>query len=454
MSHQAGTWTNPSVRLMAGKEDPIAALTHRARQLVRRAMDMGWSGPPFDPIDLADILKMPVIPRHDIRDARTVPMGQSGTRIEFNPNRPPMRVRYSIAHEIAHTLFPDCGTLIRNRAAYHEMTGDDAQLEALCNIGAAEILMPAGSLKAEELPEPTTESIIAMRRRYQVSTEALLIRLAKMSEAPRAAFCASRPEVGAVRYRLDYLIGSPGWSVSFKPGAPVPETSVVTQCVAIGFTSSGREQWQLGKRMAVECIAIPPYPGRRHPRVVGLLSTTTHRSDPLLVEVRGDALEPRSKEPRIIAHVVNDATPNWGGGGFAANLRRRYPEAQEDYRKWAAEHHGSLSLGQSHVTELTPGSWVFHMVAQHGYGPANKPRIRYAALQTGLEALAAFAASKAATVHMPRIGTGQAQGAWEVIRDMIIEVLGRRGVHSTVYALPNQTIRGAAQTTLALTGTR
>lgn len=449
MSHHSGLWTNRSVRLMAGDADPIATLVNRARQLIRRAMDAGWSGPPFDPIALAEILRIPVVPRHDVRDARTVPVGQSGTRIEFNPNRPPMRVRYSVAHEIAHTLFPDCGELVRNRAAYHEMSGDDAQLESLCNIGAAEILMPAGSLLAEDLPEPSSESIINLRRRYQVSTEALVIRLAKMSAAPLAAFCASRPEVRSGRYHLDYLIASPAWQAPLGAGSLVPDSSVVTGCTAIGFTGSGREQWQRGQRVSVECIAIPPYPGRRYPRVVGLLSSTSHRTDPLLVEVRGDALEPRVKGPRIIAHIVNDATANWGGGGFASNLRQRYPEVQEDFRHRAAPRRSALTLGQSHITEIEPHFWVFHMVAQHGYGPADKPRLRYSALQEGLEALANFAVLKGASVHMPRIGTGQAGGSWDVIRDMIAEALSARGVRATVYVPPNQTIRESEQTALA-----
>lgn len=421
----------------------------RARRLIRRAMDSGWSGPPFDPIGLAEILKLPVVPRDDVRDARTVPVGQSATRIEFNPNRPPMRVRYSIAHEIAHTLFPDCAALVRNRAAYHEMTGDDSQLESLCNVGAAEILMPAGSLHLDELPEPTAESIIALRRRYQVSTEALVIRLAKMSEAPRAAFCASRQEGRRDRYRLDYLIKSPTWPAGFGPGALVPESSVVAECAAIGFTRSGREQWYGANRIGVECIAIPPYPGRRYPRVVGLLSSTSHRKEPLLVEVRGDALEPRAKGPNVIAHVVNDATANWGGGGFAANLRRRFPQVQEDFRRWAANRRSALSLGQSHATQIEPNLWVYHMVAQHGYGPSAKPRIRYAALQEGLEALGHFAALRGASVHMPRIGTGQAGGSWDVIRDMVSEALNARGVRVTVYAPPNQILKQPEQTILA-----
>jgi hypothetical protein len=45
-------------------------------------------GPPFDPLVLADTLKLEIIPRADVPEARTVPMGRSSVYIEFNPNRP------------------------------------------------------------------------------------------------------------------------------------------------------------------------------------------------------------------------------------------------------------------------------------------------------------------------------------------------------------------------------
>jgi hypothetical protein len=51
-------WTNRSVKLFAGKKDPIEAITRRAREVVLAARDEGWSGPPFDPFALSDFLKL------------------------------------------------------------------------------------------------------------------------------------------------------------------------------------------------------------------------------------------------------------------------------------------------------------------------------------------------------------------------------------------------------------
>ena len=147
--HHVRVWTNASVRELlkiVGESDPVRAITQRAREVALDAMDKGWTGPPFDPLQLADHLGIAISPRHDVRDARTLPGPAGGVRVEFNPNRPSARVRYSIAHEIAHTLFPDCSDRIRQRSLHDELQGDEWQLEAICNVGAAELLMPLGSL--------------------------------------------------------------------------------------------------------------------------------------------------------------------------------------------------------------------------------------------------------------------------------------------------------------------
>ena len=76
------------------------------------------------------------------------------------------------------------------------------------------------------------------------------------------------------------------------------------------------------------------------------------------------------------------------------------------------------------------------MVAQHGYGPSDKPRIRYAALDACLRELADEARRLGASVHVPRIGAGQAGGRWPIIAEMIEMSLVDRGIDVTVYDLP------------------
>ena len=443
--HHVRVWTNASVRgllKIVGESDPVRAITRRAREVALDAMDKGWTGPPFDPLQLADHLGIAISPRHDVRDARTLPGPAGGVRVEFNPNRPSARVRYSIAHEIAHTLFPDCRDRIRQRSLHDELQGDEWQLEAICNVGAAELLMPLGSLKSAKDSDLTIEKLLALRRQFEVSMEALLIRMVRLTDAPVAMFCASRFETGRHQgcFSLSYTIGSQGWpGITFNDDAP-PSNTVLLECTAIGYTAAATESW--GRtRVHVEAVGIPPYPGSRFPRVVGVLKpidkVAADRSAATSLKfVRGDALKPRGTGLRMVVHIVNDKTPNWGGGGFAEALKKHWPATQTDFRKMIAHHRRFLALGNARICSLPDGVLVASVVAQKGYGESVSPRIRYTALRRGLETVAAAAAQEGATVHMPRIGTGQGGGSWSVIEDIVQAAFGEKGVSVTVYDLP------------------
>lgn len=432
-------WTNPSVIALARGADPVEVITKKAQEIVISAMDAGWSGPPFDMLELADFLKVSFLPSTDVRDARIVPSGRASFVIEFNPNRPRGRVRYSIAHEIAHTIFPDCAERIRNRALHEEMRGDEWQLELLCNIAAAEFLMPLGSLESISEEDLDINRLLDIRKRYDVSMEALLLRVARVTDRALAVFAASRSQ-GSDRYRLDYITGSRSWGVRLRRGLLVPPGSAVTDCIAIGYTAKGDEKWgSYSSRLHVECVGIPPFPGSRYPRVVGTIRPEkgSEEEGRRIVFLRGSALEPRGSGKKIVAHVVNDKTPNWGGAGFASRLKSKWPEAQDDFRSWVADNPSLLSLGGTRLVEVARDIVVASMICQKGYGPSVKPRVRYSAMKECLSTLASEAKAMNASVHMPRVGCGQAGGSWSVIQELIELTLVTSGVEVTVYDLPD-----------------
>ena len=326
------TWTNRSVALMARGTNPVEAISERARELVLEALDDGWTGPPFDPFALADRLDVEVVARSGVRDARTVPIGRGNSfRIEYNPSRPAARVRYSIAHEIAHTLFPDCGEKVRHRAARTELVGDEWQLEALCNVAAVEFLMPLGSFPNLRQENMSIERLATLRGSYAVSMEALLIRAGRLTDVPIGVFAASAVEEMEDRndYRVEYFIPSASWTEGVLEGATLGDESVTAQCTAIGFTAVGDERWPgWGEDHRVECVGLPPYPGSRRPRVAGIVRAFEGSTDrPGLEFVRGDATLPRTS-PAIVAHIVNNKTGNWGGRGFAVAVRRKWESVQ------------------------------------------------------------------------------------------------------------------------------
>lgn len=434
-------WTNRSVLKFAGDRDPMEAIEQSARMVALRAMDLGWSGPPYDPIRLADLLGIPVMPSADIKDARTVPLGPKKFRIEFNPTRPPGRVRFSIAHEIAHTFFPDCGERIRNRSV-HLAQDDSWQLEILCNLAAAELVMPVGSLLDSVGPETSIEDVLQLRRKYDVSVEALLIRIAKVTDQPWAVFASSRRDHGSSGYRLDYVVPSRSYNLDLPPGIALPSDSCISECTAIGYTAKRSERWAESlPKIRVECVGLPPFPDQTTPRVVGLIKpvSTQRREVPRISYLRGNALEPRGGDRKIIAHIVNDSTSNWGGGGIAVAIRKRWPQIQESFRDWAKSERGCLRLGCTHGDKAEERTYIFSMIAQRGYGPSPEPRIRYASLETCLHALAGYAKEEGASVHMPKIGTGQAGGSWKIISELLEEKLIRQDISVTVYDPPEST---------------
>jgi O-acetyl-ADP-ribose deacetylase (regulator of RNase III) len=451
VNQPAPLWTNPSVLALTSDRDPVEVITQKARSVILDFIEAGWSVPPLDPFALADHLKIAVVPREDIRDARTVHAGGGKLRIEFNPNRPRGRVRYSISHEITHTLFPDCKEQVRNRATHEEMKADEWQLEMLCNVGAAELLMPVGSFPDLQEQTLSIDHLMELRKEYDVSTEALLLRIGRLTLDQCIIFSASRREENAGRYQIDYAIYSKTLATHKLQGLLLPTDSVVAECTAIGYTAKGHEVWQqsLGD-LKIECVGIPPYPNQPYPRVMGIAVPSKREARVVnrINYLRGDATKPRGAGQRIIAHVVNDWTANWGGRGFASFVRHKWPAVQQDFINWATARRGNLSLGKIHLTEIDESTTIIHMICQRGYGESRKPRIRYAALRACLDQVADIASARGASVHMPRIGTGQAGGAWNIINELIEDALCRRGLKVTVYDLPNAEVKEDPQPTL------
>jgi len=170
--------------------DAEAAVRIRARELVTQARELGWAGPPFDPVLLAEIRGIKVRPSsHELRQDAFVRRDEGGqVEIVWNQNRPTTRTRFSIGHEITHTFFPDCFVTVRNRECTAGSEESKDALERLCDVGAAELLMPllefTNDLRSLGV---NMEAVDALRDRYQVSRQAACIRAVQLTEHPCAA---------------------------------------------------------------------------------------------------------------------------------------------------------------------------------------------------------------------------------------------------------------------------
>jgi hypothetical protein len=413
---------------LASGADPVEVVTERARELVYRALEHGWSGPPFDPVDLAALENLDAYPSQNVFDAALTGGGRRPA-IEYNPDQSRARIRYSVAHEVAHTLFPDFAQRTRHRGGAPTRS-DDWQLELLCNLAAAELLMPSSTFPVLGPGEVSIDRVVELHRQFGVSVEAAAFQVARTTTVGCLAFTAASHE-GDRLYTIDYAVGSQAIDARPYRGAALPVDTHLAECVAVGVTAKGSESWEIdGADRGVEVIGVPPYPGESLPRVVGIRLLSQQRQPrPAIRYLRGDATRPRGRTLRIVAQVVNNRTPRWGGG-FAAAVRRRWPHVQADFIAWATD---GLRLGEVHLADAAPGVQVASIVAQVGYGPSRRPRLRYEALERGLLVIAEHARERGGTVHAPQLGAGQAGGNWSTIHRMLERLVLARGVAVTIY---------------------
>lgn len=424
-------WTNRSVLEFAEGDDPVVAVLNRAQGVVLEAMEQGWTGPPFDPFKLAHFRHLAVMPREDVAEARLTNRAGRAT-VEYNPMKSRFRVRYSVAHEVAHTLFSDWLTATRNRST-ERLTANEWQLEMLCNLAAAEFLMPTGTFLALEGNQFDIHTVMELRKVYEVSMEALLLRLLRLKGPHLMVFSASTED--GRNYVWDYVL-KPSGPIAELYGANVRRESPVTNCVAIGYTDKGEDNWR-GKigEVRIECVGIPGIPGSIHPRVVGFAREAGSSRSPVpeLKEVRGDALTPRGPAPHLLVHVVNNKGRSWGAG-FGKQVAEKYPDVAEHFRS-AMEGSNRPRLGDIFVTPVNAKVTVVQMIAQSGYGESDRPRLRYVPLRDSLRKVRECALQSQATVHMPRIGTGFGGGLWSLIQELIRQELVAYGVNVTVYQI-------------------
>jgi len=197
------------------------------------------------------------------------------------------RINFSVCHEIAHTFFPDAYETSRHRRKQQSQDAEYLQLEWLCDMGAAELLMPHVSFAVDLAPRGTSlQAVRELRDLYATSSEAVLIRVSQLSKEPCAVVFLSEkfkpaelkasqtaeldlglPPV-APKLRVDYVRAASGFSVFIPQDKSVPRDSVAYSCLVTNDIAEGTEEWDLpgfGK-WRVQAVALPniaEYPRRR-----------------------------------------------------------------------------------------------------------------------------------------------------------------------------------------------
>jgi len=203
-----------------GKVDPEEAVKAEATRLLYAA---GLTTPPFEPRRVAHIQKVASINRSDISIVSQLTPIKGGFNITLKSLNAHdaasiSRNTFSIAHEIGHTLFYDVESAIPSRP--HGDLGSEAE-ERLCNIFAAELLMPQYQFKSDagaifKKTSNWCESLFRLRSLYRVSMRAAVERVVELEIVRGAVFVKWRwkPKVSSgsdVKLRVD-------WSIPLKEG--------------------------------------------------------------------------------------------------------------------------------------------------------------------------------------------------------------------------------------------
>ena len=175
-----------------GAIDAPEAVRLKARELV--SLHRSTFGDPTMPMDVDVLASLRGIGRSDelpvqSPDAELVPDGVGGVTMRVNPDRPDTRRRFSIAHEISHTFFPDYATKAwcRTDSRYRDRNNPDDYLEMLCDIAAAELLMPLPWFSNDAAKVISAGGLAGLATAYRASREAAIRRYAELSPDSVAA---------------------------------------------------------------------------------------------------------------------------------------------------------------------------------------------------------------------------------------------------------------------------
>lgn len=172
-------------------EDPFDAVRMKARRIAEQYAQLFSEVPPFNMQALASVRDLRWSnedPRYSA-DSEIAPEADGQVVLRVNKSRPLARQRFSIGHEVGHTLFPEYEVAVRCRKAIDRSWADPNDLlETLCDVAASEFLFPApwfpDRVSALAL---SAASAASLATDYQASREATVRRLVELSAEPLAA---------------------------------------------------------------------------------------------------------------------------------------------------------------------------------------------------------------------------------------------------------------------------
>lgn len=275
-----------------GETDPKALIRRLARAKVDYAKAQRWNGPPFCPKVFASIFGIRCKEvQHEIKsDGRILPYPGGRLWIEYRMDRPKERQRFTIFHEFAHTLFPNfCEFVPHHHNPPNKVADPDKPFENLCDIAAAEMLMPVADFRGHMAADPaiSCEVIQDLSARYEASPDATMLRFIELTENIPCAAAFLTDQKG--QYSGDgplwvqYCRTNSHFRSYFPTGTTPPRNSVSIRCLRDGqaVTFAAAETWRVGRyprTWLVQAMKLPIVPDNPfYPKVVALFLPTGYK---------------------------------------------------------------------------------------------------------------------------------------------------------------------------------
>lgn len=172
-----------------GVEDPREAIRLKMRNKIAEISSL-FGEPPYDLVAFASCVGLQWSDESPAfsDDSEIAPIAGGRMVLRVNQERPLTRQRFSIGHEIGHTLFPDYQYSVKCRKANERRWGDDDLLESLCDVAASELMFPLPwfSNKIGAI-QYTGADVAKLADDCLASREATVRRIVELSKLPMAA---------------------------------------------------------------------------------------------------------------------------------------------------------------------------------------------------------------------------------------------------------------------------
>lgn len=293
-SGQRRTTQHPSISALLREMkdlDPDAAVRAKAARVLTEFCEVFGGEPPFNLEALASfrgLRSTAEAPRHS-EDSEIVPLADGTMILRINRDRPTTRQRFSVGHELGHTLFKDFQLKVQCRKAVDRDWADpDDQLEALCDTAASEFLLPAPWFpeRVHDL-SLTSNGISSLASDFQASREATLRRLIEIRMEPLAVvffswkykptelrqlqrdrhqrrMFASELKSPEPKLRVDYALTNDAFDAEFTDHIPkdksVPSEGPIFQASITQLPHDGTVELDLGSAIGEFAVcALPLY---------------------------------------------------------------------------------------------------------------------------------------------------------------------------------------------------